>query len=143
MGLYSRQQLAVLLVLLAAAAIGLGVRHWRATYPELADALERLDREAEPVRARQDRDADGAPARASSRGPKLAPPPGPETRLDLNRATADDLQRLPGVGPALAARIVQARHESGPFASIDDLGRVKGLGPVKLDRLRAFVGVVE
>lgn len=58
--------------------------------------------------------------------------------MDLNRATAAELERLPGVGPQLAARIVEARA-AGPFHSPDDLRRVQGLGANRLDRLRPFV----
>lgn len=57
---------------------------------------------------------------------------GGEARVRVNSATAEELMRLPGVGPALAARIVAAR----PFASLDELLRVPGIGPKTLDRLR-------
>ncbi|HEU5323238.1 MAG TPA: helix-hairpin-helix domain-containing protein, partial [Methylomirabilota bacterium] len=66
--------------------------------------------------------------------------PGP---VDLNSATPDDLARLPGVGPSLAARIVERRQSGGTFRSIEDLRRVKGIGPVKLERLRHLVTIVE
>jgi competence ComEA-like helix-hairpin-helix protein len=52
--------------------------------------------------------------------------------LNLNTASEAELQRLPGVGPSLAARIVAAR----PFATIDDLRRVPGIGPAALAELR-------
>lgn len=61
--------------------------------------------------------------------------------LDLNRAGIDDLVGLPGVGPALARRIVFAREEAGRFESVDDLRVVPGVGPVKLARLRDLVTV--
>jgi competence protein ComEA len=61
----------------------------------------------------------------------------------LNRATIQDLDRLPGVGPALARRIVTSREQAGRFESVDDLRRVAGLGPVRLGRLRGFVTVAE
>lgn len=63
--------------------------------------------------------------------------------LDLNRATAMELTRLPGVGPVLAERILAARIAAGVFASLEDLRRVRGLGRVKLERLRALVTVAE
>ncbi|MFO0881112.1 MAG: helix-hairpin-helix domain-containing protein [Gemmataceae bacterium] len=63
----------------------------------------------------------------------------PEAIVQLNRATLEELQRLPGVGPTLAARIIAAR----PFARVDDLRRVKGVGPKTLDKLRPFVACNE
>lgn len=65
-------------------------------------------------------------------------PPGP---VDLNRATADQLDSLPGVGPATAAAIVAYRDQHGPFASVDDLAQVRGIGPAKLEALRGLVTV--
>jgi competence ComEA-like helix-hairpin-helix protein len=64
-----------------------------------------------------------------------------EGPLDLNRATAEDLRRLPGVGPALAERILAAREQSGRFESVEDLRAVPGIGEVKLARLRDLVTV--
>jgi competence protein ComEA len=66
---------------------------------------------------------------------KLSADDGP---LDINRATVEELQRLPGIGPKLAAAIVAARQEK-PFASVDDLRRVKGIGLKTLEKVRPFV----
>ena len=57
--------------------------------------------------------------------------------VDINRAGAAELVALPGVGPALAARIVASREADGPFRSVDDLRRVPGIGPAKLEGLRS------
>ncbi len=65
-------------------------------------------------------------------------PPGP---IDVNRATAAQLEILPGVGPATAAAIVDDRERNGPFASVDDLDRVPGIGPAKLAAIRELVTV--
>jgi comEA protein len=62
-------------------------------------------------------------------------------RVDLNRATEAELEALPGIGPALAARIVAWREEHGPFARIGDLARVPGIGPALLERLEPLVTV--
>lgn len=61
--------------------------------------------------------------------------------VNLNRATAAELEVLPGIGPALAARIVASRAEAGRFARIEDLQRVSGIGPALLERLRPLVTV--
>ena len=63
-------------------------------------------------------------------------PAGP---IDLNTATAEELDQLPGVGPATAAAIVAYRDAHGPFATVDDLADVRGIGPAKLDALRGSV----
>jgi competence protein ComEA len=61
--------------------------------------------------------------------------------LDVNLASAADFERLPGVGRALAARIVDARTRDGPFGSVDDLRRVRGVGEATLERLRPRLAV--
>jgi competence protein ComEA len=61
--------------------------------------------------------------------------------VDLNTATAEQLDALPGVGPATAQAILQYRQQSGSFRTVDDLARVKGIGPSKLAQLRDLVRV--
>jgi competence ComEA-like helix-hairpin-helix protein len=61
-------------------------------------------------------------------------------KLRINEATAEQLEALPGVGPALARRIVAARDER-PFTSADDLLRVPGIGPRTLERMRAQIEI--
>ena len=55
-----------------------------------------------------------------------------------DRATADELQKLPGVGPKMAQRIIDERSKA-PFKTIEELRRVSGIGPKTLERLRPFV----
>jgi competence ComEA-like helix-hairpin-helix protein len=55
--------------------------------------------------------------------------------VDLNAAGAEELQRLPGVGPVLAGRILEERAAGGPFRSVDDLVRVPGMGPARVRAL--------
>ncbi|MCL4212452.1 MAG: helix-hairpin-helix domain-containing protein [Gemmatimonadales bacterium] len=59
--------------------------------------------------------------------------------LDLDVASAAELERLPGIGPALAARIVADRSALGPFGSLEGLQRVKGIGPALARRLQPHV----
>lgn len=63
----------------------------------------------------------------------------PSWKVDLRHADRELLRVLPGVGPALADRIVQEREVNGPFVDASDLGRVPGIGPVLLERIRPFV----
>ncbi len=59
--------------------------------------------------------------------------------LDINTATESELTALPGVGPSLAARIVEYRNANGPFQTIDDLQNVSGIGPAKFDRMAPYI----
>ncbi|KQX68899.1 hypothetical protein ASD06_17440 [Angustibacter sp. Root456] len=72
----------------------------------------------------------GSPTGAGASGP-----------LDLNAATPEQLDALPGIGPVLAGRIVDFRSQHGRFASVDELGDVSGIGDAVLERLRPLVRV--
>lgn len=61
--------------------------------------------------------------------------------VDLNKATADQFQRLPGIGPSLSRRIVINRKEHGAFSNVDDLSRVKGIGPKTVEKIRDLIRV--
>jgi len=65
----------------------------------------------------------------------------PAGRVDLNRAGAQVLQTLPGIGPALAAAIVEHRERFGDFGDVDALENVSGIGPAKLSGIRDLVTV--
>ena len=60
-------------------------------------------------------------------------------RVNINRASAEELERLPGIGPVLARAIVELRERQGPFQSVDDLLPIRGIGPVLVERLRPLV----
>ena len=170
MGPYSRPQIWVLLAIVALGGLGVAVGGWRRTHPDLAERLERFDAEPPPADPRLPASSPRAEAGRTSRhaaigqapaagrggrGAEAAPPRRPrapaaaregkrqasEGPLDLNRATAGDLERLPGVGPALAVRILTAREQAGRFESMDDLRAVPGIGKAKLGRLRDLVTV--
>ena len=61
--------------------------------------------------------------------------------MDLNRATAEDLDAIPGIGPALARRIVDYRKAHGPFKQVEDLSEVRGIGPQNLQKLKPYLGL--
>lgn len=59
----------------------------------------------------------------------------------LNQATAAALEGVPGIGPALAERIVQFRQQNGPFGRVEDLARVPGIGDKTVERLKPYLQV--
>lgn len=77
--------------------------------------------------------APGAPG-AGAAAPAAAAGP-----LSLSRATAEELDALDGIGPTLAARILEWRTRNGGFASVDQLIEVQGIGPTRLEALRPHV----
>ncbi len=64
-----------------------------------------------------------------------------QSPIDLNRATGDDFEGLPGVGPKLAERILAYRQSIGAFHSLDELQAVKGIGSKTFERIRPLVTV--
>jgi competence protein ComEA len=160
----------MLLALIALGGLGVAAGNWRRLHPDLTERIEGFDGTStiEPTiqrspdaapddtaRPKPPADAAATAARAiravtprssvesppeDLRSSKIGPADGP---LDVNRATARDLERLPGIGAALAERIVATRERDGRFESVEDLQRVPGLGRVRLDRLREFIAVTD
>lgn len=94
--------------------------------------------------------APGQPAAMGSSvsSPTTAKPPtdsgndsAPGALVDLNTATVEELDALPGIGPVMAAAIVAWRDAHGRFSSVDQLGEVDGIGPARLEKLREHVRV--
>jgi len=76
--------------------------------------------------------------------PPLSPSPPLEQTLEpqlvnLNQADVTTLIALPGIGPALAERIIAHRRRGGPYTRLDDLTQVRGIGPALVERLRPWV----
>lgn len=76
---------------------------------------------------------------AAARSEKLQP--GDSTRIDINTASSAQLQRLPRIGPKMAARIIEHRTVRGPFQRVGDLERVRGIGEKTMEKLRPHLAV--
>ncbi len=63
----------------------------------------------------------------------------PQYQIDLNQATAAELQALPDIGRRLAERIVRDREQNGPFLATEQLTRVRGVGPATVERLESYL----
>ncbi len=76
--------------------------------------------------------AEAAPPAAKADGSGVAP-------VDINRATAEELTTVPGIGEATAARIVAFREEHGPFKRTEDLLKIRGIGEKSFQKLRPYL----
>jgi competence ComEA-like helix-hairpin-helix protein len=69
---------------------------------------------------------------------KKKPPAQP---ININTANSEQLQQVPGIGPATAEKILQMRKSYGPFKSVDDLLAIRGLGAKRLEKMRKYLTV--
>lgn len=82
-----------------------------------------------------------AAAIAPASAPAASTSAQPGALININTASAKELESLPGIGAVLAQRILDDRQANGPYAAVDDLVRVRGIGPVVLENLRPLVTV--
>jgi len=124
----------------AIAAAG-GVTQWADTsLLNLAAFLRDGDKVFVPRRERTGTDSIlSRPSASGAAGQMMPPVAAGRACISINRATAPELERLPGVGPAIAQRIVEYRMQHGYFMRLEDLMLVPGIGPKKFDQLRAYI----
>src|SRR5271156_1032434 len=75
--------------------------------------------------------------------PGLATKKPPLQPVNLNTATSEQLQQVPGIGPATADKILQMRKSYGAFKSVDDLLAIRGIGPKRLEKMRKYLTVAK
>lgn len=156
--MWGREMRAGLIFVLASLLVGGAFREWKRTHESrFADLIEDLE-------SRGGVNAPAPPTSPSAPGTSAPAPdsvskavvgaPSAETRpsarrkssqalapagIDLDRATPEVLERLPGIGPGLAARIAADRARNGPFRNPDGLLRVRGIGARTLARIRPYL----
>lgn len=117
----TRDEARAALLILSLAAAGLAVRVALGPREAPGEVGFRLGRGRRP-------EMDSVAARSA----RLSRPLGPRETIDIDKAEAEELIRLPRIGPGLAVRIVADRERNGPFASLEAVGRVPGVGPKAL-----------
>lgn len=120
---FNRNEQIVLLMLSAALLVGIVVTYLDKTN---SDAIVDFDvqKNAVPVPDMPEEQ----PSHAQSTG---------QDPIDINQATAKDFQKLPGIGPALAQRIIDHRTANGNFQTLEELTKVSGIGEKTLARIHA------
>lgn len=64
-----------------------------------------------------------------------------DDKININTATAEELDQLPGIGPSKAKKIVDYRQQNGPFKAIEDIEKVSGIGPQTFENIKDFITV--
>jgi competence protein ComEA len=67
------------------------------------------------------------------------PAESPQTKININSATVEELEAMPGIGEVIAARIIAYREENGPFRTVDDLIHIQGISDRTIDQIRDLV----
>lgn len=116
-------------ILLVSGVVRWGFEQYRGPPVQVAGREDQLPRLLEEARAMRDEEE------------RRSRPLDPGETLDLNGAPEPELDRLPGVGPATARAIVEARDLRGGFRRVDDLVEVRGIGPATLDKIRLHLEV--
>jgi competence ComEA-like helix-hairpin-helix protein len=141
---WGREMRAGLVFVLVSLCAGAAFREWRRghehRFQDFIASLtdDREEDEGAPPGAAAPAASDSARAAPAPAGrpSRALPRPG---RIDPDRADAAEWERLPGIGPALARRIVADRAARGPFGRPEALRRVPGIGPKTLERIRPFL----
>ena len=138
----------VILFLVASFVAGMGIRMFRSAWnpvPTFDYAASDSEFAARSAVAEQpdslSPDEDSVAAAAGEKHAAVSTSLSSVVHVNLNTAGSDELVGLPGIGPAMAGRIIAYRNQHGKFISVDDLSNVRGIGKKKLERLRPYCTV--
>lgn len=122
---FTPQETKALIFLLSALLLGSGIALYKRTHPQFAPELivEKKEVQAEPWPQ------------------SLLNKEREKNKIDLNQATTDELQLIPGLGPTLSKRIVEYRENHGQFQKIEDIMQVQGIGLKTFQKLQNYITV--
>lgn len=142
LSLFTKQEQRFIIFLLFSLMLGLGVRRYREgrTAPDEAWRLQKAEilqqfSERAPLTVAEDKQP-SAPAED-----KMSVKKSLTGKININTATATELQTLPKIGPAMASRILDYQQQNGPFKSIEEIQKVKGIGPKTFEIIRDYITV--
>ncbi len=127
---FTPQEIRALLLLLIALLVGSGITLYKRNHPQFAPELvmEKNDPTnvslMQPTPLVNKEEAENQPGSF-----------GQTAKINVNQATASELETVPGLGPALSQRIVEYRKVKGPFPKLDDLVKVRGIGSKNLEKI--------
>jgi len=127
---FTTQEIRALLLLLIALLVGSGITLYKRTHPQFAPELVLEKADLIPVGNLQTT----ASSPAGRQIPKGSDQPPKRVRININQATTEELESVPGLGPKLSQRIIEYRNIHGPFHKLDDLVNVSGIGPKNLEK---------
>ena len=116
-----RLERCILIFLVAALILGITISAFRKARPPVAVSVEKFNAER---------------YRAATMESYLS-----DDAIDLNTADAGELEKIKGIGPALASRIVEYRRQNGDFASVDDIKNVRGIGVALFEKIKSKIKV--
>lgn len=123
---FTPQEIKALIFLLAALVIGGGITLYKRSHPDFAPELVSVYAEKAEMNLIQKENF-------QSRKPEI------KEKININKASAKQLENLPGIGPVLAKRIVLLRGSKGKFKKLEELLEVKGIGSKKLEAIKKWV----
>jgi competence protein ComEA len=141
---FSKQEQRFIVLLLFALAVGLGIQSVKKYQPEKVNEVWAVEydkiladfkQKTQARVAQEELSADSAKKGSYSEKAKFV------GRININTAESEELQTLPGIGPATATKILDYRASEGAFTKIEDLQKVKGIGPKKFEKIKSFIVV--
>ena len=136
---FTPQEKRGMLFLLITLVVGAAVLSYQKYNPAFApELLQRTFSEAKSISTTSPADISysGSLPKVSTVGRDISPPHG---KFNLNTAAQEELERLPGIGPALAKRVIDYRYEKGGFESVEEIMEVKGIGKKIFAEIKGYL----